>query len=238
MTGSKQISNHGRLDQRELPAYSFPEAAHYLRLPLGTLRDWIHGGSYETASGSKRSKPLIILPDRNVPALSFLNLVEAHVLDAIRREHRVPMYKVRNALDYLQKHLPSKHALAEQKFETDGMDLFISRFGTLISASQSGQLAIRDLLAGHLRRVEHDPAGLAIRLYPFTRKRGLDEPKNIVIDPYLAFGRPAVVGTGIATNIVAERYKAGESMDQLAEDYRCERPQIEEAVRCELAIAA
>ena len=118
------------------------------------------------------------------------------------------------------------------------MDLFISRFGTLISASQAGQVAMRDLLAGHLRRVEHDPSGLAIRLYPFTRKRGLDEPKNIVIDPYLAFGRPAVVGTGIATNIVAERYKAGESIDELAEDYGCERPQIEEAVRCELALAA
>jgi len=62
--------------------------------------------------------------------------------------------------------------------------------------------------------------------------------KLIVIDPTISFGRPSIMGTGIATAIVAERYKAGESVDELAEDYGCERNNIEEAVRCELALAA
>jgi uncharacterized protein (DUF433 family) len=238
VTRNKASSNFNRVDARELPAYGYAEAAHYLRIPLGTLRDWVRGGSYETVSGVKRSAPLIARPDRKIPSLSFFNLVEAHVLDAIRREHQIPMYKVRKALDYVQQHLPSKHPLAQQSFETDGMELFVERFGTLISASQSGQVAMRELMAGHLRRIEHDASGLAIRLFPFTRKRSLDEPKNVVIDPYLAFGRPAIAGTGITTNIVAERYKAGESIDDLAEDYGCNRPQIEEAVRCELDLAA
>jgi uncharacterized protein (DUF433 family) len=225
-------------DPRELPAYGFREASHYLRIPLGTLRDWIKGGSYETSLGRKSSKPLIVLPDNTNPSLSFFNLVEAHVLDAIRREHRIPMHKVRRALDYVQQHLPSRHPLAEQRFETDGMELFVESFGTLISVSQSGQVAIRDLMAGHLRRIDHDAEGLAVRLFPFTRKRSLDEPKNIVIDPLFAFGRPTIAGRGIATNIIAERYKAGESIDDLARDYDCDRPQIEEAVRCELDLAA
>ena len=225
-------------DPRELPAYGFGEAAHYLRIPVNTLRNWIHGWHYDTATGEKRSRPLIHLPQRGVPALSFLNLVEAHVLDAIRREHRIPMYKVRKALDYVQKHFPSKHPLAEEKFETDGIDLFVSRFDNLIAASQAGQLALRELLDGHLQRIEHDKQGLAVRLYPFTRKRTLDEPRVVVIDPYLSFGRPVLAGTGITTSIIAERYKAGESMDELADDYGCQRPQIEEAVRCELALAA
>jgi len=225
-------------DPRELPNYGLAEAAHYLRIPLATLRDWALGCHYQTNSGRRRSKPLIELPQPGLRSLSFFNLVEAHVLDAIRREHNIPMYKVRQALDYIQKHFPSKHPLAQQRFETDGVDLFVSQFGSLISASQSGQLAIRELLVGHLQRVEHDSSGLAIRLYPFTRKRTLDEPRNIVIDPHVSFGRPVVAGTGIATNIIAERYKAGESIDELADDYGCERPQIEEAVRCELALAA
>jgi len=225
-------------DLRELPAYGFAEAAHYLRIPVATLRDWVHGRRYGTISGEKHSKPLIELPERRVPAMSFFNLIEAHVLDAIRREHRIPMYKVRKALDYVQKQFPSKHPLAEQRFETDGMELFVSQFGNLISVSQSGQLAVRELLAGHLRRVEHDSAGMAIRLYPFTRKRTLDEPRFVVIDPYLSFGRPVLAGTGLATSVIAERYKAGESIDELADDYGCKRPQIEEAVRCELDLAA
>ena len=80
---------------------------------------------------------------------------------------------------------------------------------------------------------------MAVQLFfPFTRKRQPDEPKLIVIDPSVSFGRPTIIGTGVATAIVAERYKAGESVDELAEDYGCERKNIEEAVRCELALAA
>lgn len=90
----------------------------------------------------------------------------------------------------------------------------------------------------YLRRVEHDAAGLVARLYPFTRKRSLDEPKTAMIDPRIAFGRPVLVGTGIPTSVVAERYKAGESIDDLARDYGRERLEIEEALRCELDAAA
>ena len=97
---------------------------------------------------------------------------------------------------------------------------------------------MKEMLAAHLRRVEHDATGLAARLYPFTRKREADEPKIIVINPWISFGRPTITGTGIATSIVAERYKAGESIDELAQDYGCERDYVEEAVRCELALAA
>ena len=70
---------------------------------------------------------------------------------------------------------------------------------------------------------------------PFTRKRTLDEPKVIVIDPRLSFGRPVLAGTCIPTAIIAERYKAGESVDDLADDYGRKRLEIEEAIRCELA---
>jgi uncharacterized protein (DUF433 family) len=225
-------------DPRRLSAYPLAEAAHYLRIPLATLRSWIYGRYYPTKAGKSRFRPLIHLPDSKPPALSFINLVEAHVLDALRREDNIPLYKVRLALDYVSREVDSLHPLAEHAFQTDGVDLFVSRFGKLISASEAGQLAMKEIITAHLRRVEHDDAGMASRLYPFTRKRQLDEPKVVVIDPYISFGRPVLAGTGITTNIIAERYKAGESIDELAQDYGCDRFQVEEAVRCELALAA
>ena len=225
-------------DPRELPAYGFAEAAHYLRIPPATLRSWVRGRHYPTEIGKKFFKPVIELPDPKLPSLSFLNLVEAHVLDAIRREHNIPLDKVRTALNYVKQHLGVPHPLAEQKFESDGVSLIVSRFGQLIAVSEAGQLAMKVMLAAHLRRIEHDTAGMAIQLYPFTRKRQPDEPKIIVIDPSVSFGRPTIIGTGVTTAIVAERYKAGESPDELADDYGCERRYIEEAVRCELALAA
>jgi uncharacterized protein (DUF433 family) len=225
-------------DPREMAAYSIGEAAHYLRIPVATLRSWVRGRYYPTEHGRSFFKPLIELPTPDVASLSFVNLVEAHVLDAIRREHNVPLPKVRAALDYLNEYFRERHPLADHKFQTDGVDLFLSRFEELIAVSQAGQLAMKEMLSAHLRRVEHDAGGLAVRLYPFTRKRDVDEPKIIVIDPYVSFGRPAIARRGIATSIVAERYKAGKSIGELAQDYDCERGQVEEAVRIELALAA
>jgi uncharacterized protein (DUF433 family) len=222
----------------EQPAYSLTEASRYLLIPPATMRSWVAGRKYPTDSGPKFFRPVIELPDNIRAGLSFVNLVEAHVLDAIRRHHQVPLSKMRQAIGYLRRHFSSKHPLAEQRFETDGLDLFIDRFGQLINVTQSGQIALRELLTAYLHRVEHDATGTAVRLYPFTRKRDLREPKVVVIDPHISYGRPVLVGTGIPTAAIAERYKAGESIDDLAEDYGRSRNEIEEAIRCELWLEA
>ena len=224
-------------DLRELPTYGIAEAAHYLQIPDTTLRSWVVGCSYLTEKGTRFFEPLIEPPDPNRSLISFMNVVEIHVLDAIRRQHKIRLTNIRQALRYLRKHFPSPHPLADQKFETDGLDLFIQVYGQLINISQLGQLAMRSILEAHLQRIERDPQGLAARLYPFTRKRHLDEPRIVVIDPHVSFGRPALTSSGIATAVIAERYKAGESVDELADDYGRERLEIEEAIRCELHAA-
>ncbi len=47
-----------------------------------------------------------------------------------------------------------------------------------------------------------------------------------------------IAGTGITTRILAERYQAGDSIDDLVYDYEVDRLAIEEAIRCELPVAA
>jgi uncharacterized protein (DUF433 family) len=165
-------------------------------------------------------------------------MVEAHVLDAIRRKHHIELDRVRTAINYLKDLLGSKHPLAEHRFETDGVDLFIEKFGQLINITRAGQTAMRQLIEAHLKRIDRDDSGVAIRLYPFTRKRTVDEPRAIVIDPLVSFGRPTLARSGVATAVIAERYKAGESVEELAADYRRERLEIEEAIRCELELEA
>jgi uncharacterized protein (DUF433 family) len=225
-------------DPRHAPVYGIQEAAHYLFIPTATLRSWVKGRPYPTATGTKQFRPIIQLPEEGSSLLSFVNLVEAHVLAAIRRKHNIPVAKVRTAVGYVKKAFRSEHPLAEQRFETDGVDLFLSQFGRFISVSEGGQLALRELLEAHLRRVDRDPSGVPIRLFPFTRRREAGEPRVVVIDPLISFGRPVLVGTGIPTAVVAERYKAGDSIDELADDYGRSRPDIEEAIRCELSVEA
>lgn len=224
------------LDTRNLPTYPIADAARYLSIPIGTLRSWLNGRYYPVEEGQRYFEPLIQRPNTTTPQLSFTNLVEAHVLRVIRQVHGVRLDKVRTALDYIDQRLNIPHPLARIEFQTDGINLFIESVGRLINVSEHGQLAMQAVLKHLLERIEWDENGIAARLFPVTRMKDQDAPKVLVIDPRISFGRPVLIGTGIPTVILAERYKAGESMDALAEDYGCDRLQIEEAIRCELLL--
>jgi uncharacterized protein (DUF433 family) len=227
-------------DPRLVPAYTVAEAAHYLRMPEGTLRSWIVGRLYPVAGQSKRSRPLVHLDDPKKQYLSFINLVEAHVLAAIRRRHGVKLPKVRNALDYVRRQFRVEHPLINQAFQTDGLDLFVERYGKLINASREGQRAMKEIIGVYLKRIEWDAKGLPIKLYPFTRDTQAEaapasDPRVVVMSPTISFGRLVIVGTGIPVSSIYERYKAGDSVADLARDFRLETSAIEEAIRCEAA---
>jgi len=227
-------------DPRFAPAYTLAEAAHYLRIPQETLRDWVHGRSYAVSGRPKRSATLIRLDDPAAKYLSFINLVEAHVLAAMRRRYGVKLPKVRAALDYLRRHFDTKRPLVDQSFQTDGLDLFVERYGELINASREGQQAMKALIAAHLQRIDRDPVGIPIKLYPFTRDTESSalpnqDPRVVVMNPSVSFGRPIVAGTGIPVAAIYERYRAGDSVAQLAKDFSLNISAVEEAIRCEAA---
>jgi uncharacterized protein (DUF433 family) len=227
-------------DPRLMPAYSLGEAAHYLRMPEGTLRSWVVGRWYPVAGQAKRSMPLVHLDDRQKQYLSFINLVEAHVLAAIRRRHGVKLPKVRTALDYVKRHFHIERPLIDQTFQTDGLDLFVERYGDLINASREGQQAMKEIISVYLKRIERDAKGLPIKLYPFTRDTESDaapktDPRVVVMNPSVSFGRPVIAGTGIPVSSIYERYRAGDSVADLAHDFSLGTSEIEEAIRCEAA---
>lgn len=223
-------------DPRDVPTYSFAEASRSLQIPIGTLRSWIRGRQYDTTIGKKNFEPLICLPDPALPLLSFTNLIEVHVLDSIRYHHKVPLDNVRRAIKYLRDRSGSQHPLADHWFQLKGVDLLIEEGNLLINASMQGQIEMKGIIQAYLKRVDRDPKGTAIRLYPFLHRHPQEfqtEPKIILIDPRVSFGKPVLVGVGIPTSVIADRYKAGESVSALAEDYECETSEIEKAIQYE-----
>jgi uncharacterized protein (DUF433 family) len=221
-----------------MPAYRFGDAASYLGLALTTLRAWVKGMAYATKGGSRGFfKPVFSLPEPDLPLLSYMNLVEAFVLSGLRRKHRIKLDKIRIAIGALKREFNSKHPLAEHQFETNGVDLFVQKYGQLINVGRDGQLAMRSVLENYLTRVEHDPSGRAARLYPFIRLNDTEQPRNVVINPYVSFGKPVIAGTGLPTRVVAERFKAGDSIPQIAANYGRKEEEIDDAIRYELRIA-
>jgi uncharacterized protein (DUF433 family) len=220
---------------RRTPAYTFSEAAHYLRIPVTTLHAWCVGQDYESKGQSRHYQRVIHLDGTSREGLSFLNLVEAHVLVGLRRVHRLPLPKIRRALDWTSRKLDLSRPLAEARFATDGINLYIDHIAELIDVDKGGQTAMRAVMETYLRRVERGPRGVPIKLYPFTRKEPSPEAeRSVVIDPAIAFGRPVLAGTRVPTAILADRFKAGDTLQELADDYRTTSQAIEEALRCEL----
>jgi uncharacterized protein (DUF433 family) len=224
-------------DPREMPAYSIPLAAHYLRVPVTTLRYWVLGQSYTTDKGRRRrARPVIALPDPKRPLLSFFNLTEAHILRALRKDQNIQLPHIRWAIAFVADQLRVAHPLLQDRFKTDGVRLFVEALEKkLIDASGFGQMVMPELM-DHLERLEFED-NVVSRLYPFTRRSGAG-PRTVFIDPRYSFGRPVLAKIYVPTAVIVERYEAGESVDDLAKDYGCEGLEIEEAIRCELTAQA
>jgi len=210
---------------RYAPAYHVSEAARYLHLPKKTIWNWFRGTSV---------KPVLHLAAADHTLISFIGLTEAHILSSMRAKHGIPLQRIRRAVEHLKKRFHSEHPLVEFEFQTDGLDLFIDEVGSLTNVSRYGQTGMREVLELYLDRIERGDDGLPVRLYPFTQNDIESDPRIIVIDPSVSFGRPMIRRSGITTSAVAERFKSGESVMSLAEDFDRLPAEIEAAIRSEL----
>lgn len=209
-------------DLRYKPLYSLVEVGRYARVQPNTLRSWTRSDD----------NGLLVPAGRNTVApLSFINLIEAHVLLALRRAHMVPMRRIRTAVEWLKDTYHVDHPLAELDLETDGRDVFLRECGILVSASRRGQIGMNEILSRYLQRIERDPNCVPIRFFPLTYDAS---PKTVVMDPSVAYGRPVIKSTRITTLMIFERYSGGESLVDIAKDYDLKMSTVEEALRCEI----
>ncbi len=214
----------------ETPMYGLAESALYLRVPIKTLEYWVQGRG--------RTPALIEIASSKPRSLSFTNLLECHMLTAMRDVYGLHLPRIRTALAHLRDKYGYKHPLIEKALFTDYVDLLSKEMGKVVNLSREGQLVIPEIVEIHLERIEQDPKGL-FNFYPFVRQRRASEPKLILMNPKIGFGKPVIAGTGISTAVIASRFNARESVNDLAEEYGVPKEQIEEAIRWETrAVAA
>jgi len=224
-------------DPREIASYTPSEAARYLGIPVSTLRAWFTGQTHAN-DGKTKFRAVIKPADPHALCLSFSNLVEAYVLKAIRRDRKISLPTIRKGLAYLTNKLGSPRPLLTEQFATRGKELYVE-LGEVINLSRNGQVEMADMILAYLERVERDAKGVPIKLYPFIRNQPLrEQPRSVVIDPRVSFGRPVLAGTGIPTAVLAEQFKAGDKPKDLAKDYGAEEQAVWDAIRCELDLQA
>jgi uncharacterized protein (DUF433 family) len=206
------------------------------------VHTWFFGRFYKTSAGKQFWEPPAI-PAGHDPhgfSLSFFNLAEAHVLSATR-DFNIQMRSIKDAMGELAKIYPSvKHPLLSKDFETDGCDLFIRilkehREEVLLNLS-TGNYALKPVMDAYLKRLVRDSFGLPTEVFPV-----LDhdlEDKAIVISSGVAAGRPTVAGTGVRVAAIWNRANAGETPQELAEDYGINEREIKKAIAYFTALRA
>ena len=193
------------------------------------------GQPYRKTEGLRRFQPIIRPPSRKPLFLSFSNLVEAHVLRSLRTDHGISITALRQALSYVEQSYKIERLMLRKELRTDAGRVLLDRYGQLIELSASGQLAMRQLLEDHLKRVVWDEWQFPFRLYPFLSVEATSAAKPIAIDPMIAFGRPVVIHAGVSTAAIVERIDANETVEEVAADYDLRVSEIEQAVLFERA---
>ncbi len=118
-------------DERlELPLYGLSEAALYLRVPIKTLEYW--------AFGRKPVTPLIHAASKQPRALSFMNLLECHMLASMRSLYNLRLPKIRRAVSHLNKTSEFRHPLIEAPLYTNRIDVLIKQIDKLVNLSRGG----------------------------------------------------------------------------------------------------
>src|SRR4051812_3232223 len=87
---NKNMSNAMPIPDKLVPVYPLAQVARIVGCNAGTLRAWIRGRSYVSAGERRRTKPVFGNSSHPRSALTFLDLVEAHMLNLVRKGYGIP----------------------------------------------------------------------------------------------------------------------------------------------------
>ena len=97
---------------------------------------------------------------------------------------------------------------------------------------------MEEIIRGYLRRVERDPHGMAVRIFPYTRREQIENreqpPQTVEINPAVCFGLPVLRASRLTTGFLASRFRGGDSISSIAKGYGRPLAEIKEAVEWEL----
>jgi uncharacterized protein (DUF433 family) len=209
------------------PLYSFAEADRIVRVSSGTSRRWLKGYGF-WYNGQRHEIPPVSSATEAKEAVTFVDLMEVATIGQLRTKG-FSFKRVRQINSYCRLYLGESRPLVTQKFKVGGQDIFLDiDFDVLVNVGrEAGMMAWREVLAPFLEDVEYEN-DLARRWWPLGKER------MVVVDPDYGFGLPVVEGTGVRTEIIAERYRAGDKTNEIAYDFDVTSEQINDALRWEM----
>jgi hypothetical protein len=156
--GDLDLALYGGKDPRELPRYTYREAARATDVPPTTIGAWFRGQTYQKKHSLGVFKPVLQRPDPNDTRLSFNNLLEVFALRSLREYHEVKLERVRKALDVAEQQFGIPRLLISSQLRASGGDLFLDSYFELVQLAPAIQHSIRSVLKQYLERIHFEEA--------------------------------------------------------------------------------
>jgi uncharacterized protein (DUF433 family) len=169
----------------------------------------------------------------------FIGFAEAFVLASFRRAG-VPLQRIRPAVDVLAREIGIEHALASERLYTDGAEVLFD-YATKHGEREVGDLVVvrtqqrqfSQVVKQYLKRIHYGGDGWADRV-----RLPVYSAAQVVVDPKVAFGLPLVVDGGARVEDLVDRFQAGDSVAEIAADFRVPSDQVEDVIRVATRAAA
>jgi len=204
-----------------LPAYAVKDAARYSNTNPATINDWYYG-----------ENPILTTKEQGKP-LSYMQLIEVAFVAFFRRLD-ISMQRIRKSKDYIAQNFTTEYPFAQYRFKTEGYHILMEYLkleqspefdkSNLIVTDSSGQLAWGDIISDKFTEFEYEHE-LALRWHP----AGKDS--TVIIDPRIAFGAPMV--NSIPTWAIKGRWKAGETIEEIEDDFSLDKSFIIDGLKFE-----
>lgn len=204
--------------------YTPAEAALYARVSPRLLVRWLYGSRV----GDPVLRPeLAGEPERLV---TFLDFVQALAVRAVRVQHRVPLRKIRQAIDTAENHYDVTYPFAREHVTyLFGSDLII-KLGDDRYVQVSGKGARNRLIAKvaefYMKDLTFNREGLAERYRAFVWAR-----YEVAMDPRVRFGEPIVTSCGYSAQALWDAHKSEGSVEAAAKVYGVKPGEVEAACR-------
>ena len=228
-----------------MPLYSVTDAARHIDVPRTTFGTWVRGYSRRPKGRSQVTGASVVtyIPSSSGPTVPFIGLAEGFVLAAFR-EAGVPLQRIRPAITKLQEELGIEHVLASRSLYTDGAEVlydYAESTGDTPEGKSARQLVIvrndqqvfQEVVDAYLRRIDFADDGWA-RSFHLPHYRTAD----VVIDPERSFGIPIFARGAARVEVVLGRFKAGESVESLSEEFGVPVDELFDALRVHTDTAA
>ncbi len=171
--------------------------------------------------------------------MPFIGFAEAYVLSAFRRAG-VPMQRIRPAVKVLSSGIGVEHALASKRLYTDGVEVLYDYVTNEHNEELRGLTVVRtsqqqfaEVVRDYLKRITYGDDGWASQLRLPAYRRA-----EVIVNPRRAFGMPLVVHGGARVEDLVDRFVAGDTLADIAEDFGVSEPEVEDVVRVATRAAA